>query len=604
MFVTFHNPQDLLDLLHIDSFESVNDPDLFEYSTDNKNTPSFQVFLIDEYNRRHDLKPQDKAVPIDVSIFTDLNKHLASLGYPERSLHRKNYLKSLRSNIVTNLKTVKTYRGYYYYKTLLQILDMDQSKSVITYEMNESYLSEFFFAKDLDTMIHQFQEALSNQDVPRLEYLILNHWQRYKLKQFSNRLTKNDQFFNLPIEIKVKLNQFNKTCSATLEFLYEYHRGKHSLQKYKTLLLRVKKKLGNTAITLSGGGTFALFHIGILVNLFDLNKLPKFVSGCSGGAIVAAIFAKYLATCDETPYNNIKMLLSTIIKHDLKFDIFDQNESGILNLLLNHSYFKDTRPLQNTLIGFLGEYTTFGDIFERSGMVLNISVSGGNTASFTAKEFLLNYNNSPNVLLWSSVTSSCSLPAIFPPHMIYSRTVLNNVSSLKVWSGNNQKFLDGSMLQDLPIKKLSEMFNIDNVIASQVNPHIFPVLHIQNFLNKKRLQRGNGKGNTLLRWILYSLEYIYTEITHWLAVLRFTAVANIFKQNYYGDMTVLPSWSLLLKMNKLLTNPTGDFILYLIIMGIKQFWEYSGDYLEYQLFLEFEVNSYLDKIEKEEDDSA
>lgn len=57
-------------------------------------------------------------------------------------------------------------------------------------------------------------------------------------------------------------------------------------------------------------------------------------------------------------------------------------------------------------------------------------------------------------------------------------------------------------------------------------------------------------------------------------------------------------------MNKLLTNPTGDFILYLIIMGIKQFWEYSGDYLEYQLFLEFEVNSYLDKIEKEEDDSA
>ncbi|CAI8509331.1 unnamed protein product [Hanseniaspora opuntiae] len=604
MFVTFHNPQDLLDLLHIDSFESVNDPDLFEYNTDNKNTPSFQVFLIDEYNRRHDLKPQDKAVPIDVSIFTDLNKHLANLGYPERSLHRKNYLKSLRSNIVTNLKTVKTYRGYYYYKTLLQILDMDQSKSAITYEMNESYLSEFFFAKDLDTMIHQFQEALSNQDVPRLEYLILNHWQRYKLKQFSNRLTKNDQFFNLPIEIKVKLNQFNKTCSATLEFLYEYHRGKHSLQKYKTLLLRVKKKLGNTAITLSGGGTFALFHIGILVNLFDLNKLPKFVSGCSGGAIVAAIFAKYLATCDETPYNNIKMLLSTIIKHDLKFDIFDQNESGILNLLLNHSYFKDTRPLQNTLIGFLGEYTTFGDIFERSGMVLNISVSGGNTASFTAKEFLLNYNNSPNVLLWSSVTSSCSLPAIFPPHMIYSRTVLNNVSSLKVWSGNNQKFLDGSMLQDLPIKKLSEMFNIDNVIASQVNPHIFPVLHIQNFLNKKRLQRGNGKGNTLLRWILYSLEYIYTEITHWLAVLRFTAVANIFKQNYYGDMTVLPSWSLLLKMNKLLTNPTGDFILYLIIMGIKQFWEYSGDYLEYQLFLEFEVNSYLDKIEKEEDDSA
>ncbi|KAF0268034.1 hypothetical protein FOG48_02897 [Hanseniaspora uvarum] len=605
MFITFQNPEDLLDLLHIESFDLPNDPDRFEESINNKSAPLFQVFLINEYNTRNSIETKDKHIPINVAIFMDLNEYLTENGYMKKTVQRKNFIKALKSDILNNLKIVKTYRGYYFYKTLLQILETDEYKLPMSFDMNESYLSEFFFENDLDRLIYEFKKALDNKDVQTLEYLILNHWQRYKLKQFSKRLSKNDQFFNLPIEIKVKLNQFNKTCSLILKFLFEYHQQNHSLEQYKQLLLRIKKKLGNTAITLSGGGTFALFHIGILVNLYDLKKLPRFVSGCSGGAIVASIFAKFLSTSEETPDNNIKVLLSTVIKEDLKFNIFDQKESGIFNLILNHSYFKDTKLLQSTLIEFLGEYTTFGEIFNNSGMVLNISVSGGNTTSFTAKEFLLNYNNSPNVLLWSSVTSSCSLPAIFPPHMIYSKTTTNhdNSPSLKVWSGNNQKFLDGSMLQDLPIKKLSEMFNIDNVIASQVNPHIFPVLHIQNFLNKKRLQRGNGKGNTLLRWILYFLEYVYTELTHWLAVLRFTAVANIFKQNYYGDMTVLPNWSLLFKMNNLLTNPTGDFILYLIVMGIKQFWEYSGDYLEYQLFLEFEVAKYLEKIDNHENES-
>lgn len=581
MFITFDDEADLFDLLEITSLD-IKPEDQFRDET-LQTSPSLQVFLVEEYNRRNNINKEHlkELESIEPRIFLNLNDYVAQEDKKQHSI------KNLKKSINNNLSLAKTYREYKYYKTLLQITQTEQTN------LNTASLTEIYFIKELDTLTEKFNNAISEKNHQVAEFLILNHWQRFKLKQLSKKLNDNDQFFNLPIQIKIRIIRYNRLCSKVLDFLYTYHKSQDTLLHFKELLFKVKKKLGNTAITLSGGGTFALFHIGILVNLFDMGKLPKFVSGCSGGAIVAAIFAVYLSHPNK--YENVKRLLERVIHKEQKFDIFGETSlmEGIVGLLYNGSFFPDTKQLQQTLINFLGERTTFNDVYSQGMMVLNISVSGNTTSSAT-NEFLLNFNNSPDVLLWSCVTSSCSLPLIFPPHMIYSRINNNkNNNFLKVWNGNNNKFLDGSMLQDLPIKKMSEMFNIDNVIASQVNPHIFPILHLQNYLNKKRLQKRNG--NTYVQWLLASLEYLYTEIIHWLALLRFTSIENIFKQNYYGDMTVLPSWSLLFHMNKLLANPNGDFILYLIVLGIKQFWFYSGDFLEYQLFLEFEVDSWLQK---------
>ena len=592
MFITFENESDLMDLLEIDSLDIQTEDQLID--EESLEYPSLQVYIIDAFNKRQKHKENDvfkEIIFIDPRIFLNLNEYL-------NNQDRKHAIKQLKNAIKNNLSLAKTYKEYKYYKTLLQIMNSDHFNNSAP-----TSLTEIYFIKELDTLTEKFNETLINKNYKMAEFLMLNHWQRFKLKQFSKKLNENDQFFNLPIQIKLKIIKYNRLCSKVLEFLFEHHKEEGTLPDFKELLFKIKRKLGNTAITLSGGGTFSLFHIGILVNLFDMNKLPQFVSGCSGGAIVASIFAVFLS--HENQYENIKKLLARIIDKEQKFDIFGETSlmEGLVNLIYNGSFFADTKRLQQTLINFLGERTTFNDVHAKEKMVLNISVSG-NTSSSATKEFLLNFNNSPDVLLWSCVTSSCSLPLIFPPHMIYSRNnnPMKNKSSpngnnnfLKVWNGNNNKFLDGSMLQDLPIKKLSEMFNIDNVIASQVNPHIFPILHIQNYLNKKRLQKRNG--NSYVRWLLSVLEYFYTEIIHWLSLLRFTSIENIFKQNYYGDMTVLPSWSLLFYMNKLLANPDGDFILYLIVLGIKQFWFYSGDFMEFQLFLEFELDSWIEKCE-------
>ena len=49
--------------------------------------------------------------------------------------------------------------------------------------------------------------------------------------------------------------------------------------------------LGTTALCLSGGGSLAMLHLGVLKALISTDLLPNVISGTSGGAIVAGVLA-------------------------------------------------------------------------------------------------------------------------------------------------------------------------------------------------------------------------------------------------------------------------------------------------------------------------
>ena len=49
--------------------------------------------------------------------------------------------------------------------------------------------------------------------------------------------------------------------------------------------------LGHTALCLSGGGSLAMYHLGVVKALIEADSLPTIVSGTSGGAIVAGVLA-------------------------------------------------------------------------------------------------------------------------------------------------------------------------------------------------------------------------------------------------------------------------------------------------------------------------
>lgn len=86
---------------------------------------------------------------------------------------------------------------------------------------------------------------------------------------------------------------------------------------------------------------------------------------------------------------------------------------------------------------------------------------------------LLNYLTAPNVLIWSASAASCAIPYIYGPTDLYCKDYRGNISKYTLM---NRKFLDGSIGHDLPMEKLSILFNVNNFIVSQTNPWVIPFM--------------------------------------------------------------------------------------------------------------------------------
>ena len=59
------------------------------------------------------------------------------------------------------------------------------------------------------------------------------------------------------------------------------------------------------------------------------------------------------------------------------------------------------------------------------------------------------------------------------------------------WNASPQRWIDGSVDNDLPMTKLSELFNVNHFIVSQVNPHIYPF--VRRVVGNHRFRSFNHK---------------------------------------------------------------------------------------------------------------
>ena len=149
---------------------------------------------------------------------------------------------------------------------------------------------------------------------------------------------------------------------------------------------------------------------------------------------------------------------------------------------------------------------------ELSGRIINIVVSPASGAGNKDSLRLLNYLTAPNVLVWSAALASCAIPGVYAPvellkkdertgklspymegdtpikvrvdigcyspmpsccaHVLLAHRSFSHLVLCFSRAAVCCQWEDGSVQADLPMQRLSELFNINHFIVSQVNPHV------------------------------------------------------------------------------------------------------------------------------------
>ncbi|CAH6720421.1 triacylglycerol lipase 4 [[Candida] jaroonii] len=431
--------------------------------------------------------------------------------------------------------------------------------------------------------LNEMKQARLNKDYKLLLYLIRTKWVRNIGNMGDINLYKHSL-----VGTKRLIEEYIGECKLSLQYLINDSSVNLDDRYLLGMLIQTRKNIGRTALVLSGGSTFGMFHIGVLVSLLEVNLLPRIISGSSAGSIVASILC-----CHNNEEN--KLLIETLSEKE--FRIFESNDDhehdetdetgekgdekrknqfrrllkGVGHFLKYGTVF-EMEGLKRTIKGFVGDLT-FREAYNRTGKILNITVS---PAAMHEQTRLLNYLTAPNCLIWSAVCASCSLPGFFPSTSIYEKNPRTN--KIQKWNNDSSiKFVDGSVDNDLPITRLSEMFNVDHIIAVQVNPHVVPILRIATSNPGVKAENElTGRFKSVLNNIY---DLFSSELVHFLQILSEMDIyknlsikcISLLSQSYSGDITILPNF----KVNdfqKIFDNPTPEFIADFIIRGARATW--------------------------------
>ena len=336
----------------------------------------------------------------------------------------------------------------------------------------------------------------------------------------------------------------NVLCDSNTSFMSQSKK----LNFFKDVLL----SFGRPALLLSGGASLGVFHMGVVKALWEHNLLPQVITGSSAGSIIAAALGTH--TDNEIPS------LFDPNSHNLKA----WRWMGLLNGLKGKG-FMDQQQLRDYIRSYVGEYT-FQEAYERTGRSINITVS---PVQEHQKERLLCGYTSPYLLTWSGALASCAVPGIFPPVKLLKR----NEEGHNVPYMPRLRWVDGSVVSDLPVERLMHLYDVNYSIVSQTNPHVVPFLDSQTTHSR----------NKLLKFPMSILKseaqfhgkaiFDYIRKTTSSQVLRQVSghAYSMMSQNYYGDVTVAPKYKLGHYL-KILSNPEPEMIKELMLEGERATW--------------------------------
>lgn len=255
-------------------------------------------------------------------------------------------------------------------------------------------------------------------------------------------------------EPKHVITEWLDECVCALNHLRNTHIPGMTRDARRARFSRALENLGHTALMLSGGGAWGLYHLGVVKALKDAELLPRVICGSSMGAIVAS---------------------GVGVRTDAELDQLFDDLGGIHRIAIRlaspraamrQRSLLDPTQLVEHVHANVGDWT-FGEAFARTGRVLNVSVSPTRARQ---KPRVISHRTAPDVLVSDATHASCAIPALFSPVALRQRsadgTVVPYVAS--------ERWVDGSLRGDLPLRRMGRLHNVNHFVVSQANPFVLP----------------------------------------------------------------------------------------------------------------------------------
>lgn len=347
--------------------------------------------------------------------------------------------------------------------------------------------------------------------------------------------------------------------------------------------------------------------MGLSKALWSQGLFPRVISGASAGSLMASIvgtrtdseleevfympdgkltyrtdFFKHSTTLTSSIGKKIQQLLPQSL---YTFG------SWLLSVIFDGKIFNlDSKHFKRVVLDNVGTYT-FQEAFDRTGRIINITVAPSNNYD---PPRLLNYLTAPHVCVWSAAVASCALPGIFDSSPLLVKEPSGVFRPEHEWTrhsvGDNTNahvYTDGSLESDLPMQQLSELFNINHFIISQVNPH-------SAFLSSLSLRSSPAQSTPILGVVVGYVRFLKAMLRDWAKNLvnlvnyrssssTWSTKRGIFQtltQDYEGrenDVTITP-WANHISPVKaflsILNNPTLEEYEALTLVAQRNTWPF------------------------------
>ena len=318
------------------------------------------------------------------------------------------------------------------------------------------------------------------------------------------------------------IEDYVTAISESLEHLADPGVDGISFEEKLDFFQRASHCFGRSALMMSGSGTLLYFHLGVAKALWEQRLLPDVISGSSGGAFVGSVICA--STTEE-----LDELFEVGIQHDR-----DQ-PSGLLRRILALTGTERMRvdDVWQALEEFLPDYT-FEESFKLTGRHMNVSVA---PAENHQKSRLLNADTSPNVFIREAVLASTAIPGFFPPVVLMAR---NDQGERQAYHGS-RKWVDGSISEDLPAKRLARLYGVNHFIVSQTNPYIIPFIDTTKRKTDAVSEVKYAAIDTARAWINVGAA-IFEKPLSWVPGVERLAnsALSVINQSYVGDITISP----------------------------------------------------------------